>query len=137
MKNPYRKYSPKASYRPLFNVGKQRKTVCTRMSSVYRSYVLVCHPYVTRMYLCHTYDTRMASVCHSYVLVCHPYVTRMYSYSIRVSLVCGFTINLDTSTYINFDVENIGKNPQFSIHDHVGISKYNSLFAKVSTSNQS
>ena len=29
-----------------------------------------------------------------HVLVCHPYVTRMYSYLIRMSLVCGFTMNL-------------------------------------------
>ena len=66
--------------------------VCTRMSSVCHSYVLVCLPYVTGMYsyfirmslVC----TRMSSVCHSYVLVCHPYVTRMYSYVFRMSLVC-------------------------------------------------
>ena len=25
-----------------------------------------------------------------YVLICHPYVTRMYSYVICMSLVCGF-----------------------------------------------
>ena len=64
--------------------------VCTCMSSVCHSCVLVCHPYVTRIYsyvigmslVC----TRMSSVCHSYVLVCHPYVTRMYSYVIRMSL---------------------------------------------------
>ena len=72
--------------------------VCTRMSSVCHSYVLVYNPYVTRMYshvirmsiVC----TRMSSVCHSYVLVCYPYVTRMYSYAIRMSLICGFTMNL-------------------------------------------
>ena len=65
-----------------------------------------CHPYVTRMeFVCHFIRmsllcTRISSVCHSYipacylyVLVCHPYVTRMYSYVIRVSLVCGFTMN--------------------------------------------
>ena len=65
--------------------------VCTLMSSVSHSYVLVCHPYLTRMYsyvirmslIC----THMSSVCHSYVLVCYPYVTRMYSYIIRMSLV--------------------------------------------------
>ena len=32
--------------------------------------------------------TRMSSVCHLYILVCHPYVTRMYSYVIYMSLVC-------------------------------------------------
>ena len=31
----------------------------------------------------------MPSVCHLHVLVCHPYVTRMYSYIIRISLVCA------------------------------------------------
>ena len=67
-------------------------TLCTRMSSVFHSYVLLCHSYVTRMY---SYvirmsleRTRMSSVCHSYVLVCHLYVTRMYLHVIRVSLVC-------------------------------------------------
>ena len=56
------------------------------------SYVLACHPYVTRITLSsvsHSY----VPVCHSYVLVCYPYVTRMYSYVIRMSLVCGFTMN--------------------------------------------
>ena len=28
-----------------------------------------------------------------HTLVCHPYVTRMYLYVFRMSLVCGFTIN--------------------------------------------
>ena len=62
--------------------------VCTRMSSVCHSYVLVCLPYVTGMYsyfirmslVC----TRMSSVCHSYthtyVLACHPCVTRVWFY---------------------------------------------------------
>ena len=74
-------------------------SLCTLMSPVCHSFVLVYHPYVPRMYsyaihmslVC----TRMSSVflsyvpvCHSYVLVCHPYVTRMYSYVIRMSLVC-------------------------------------------------
>ena len=43
-------------------------SVCTLMSSVCHSNVLVSHPYVTRI----------SSVCHSYVFVCRPYVTRMY-----------------------------------------------------------
>ena len=38
-------------------------------------------------------STRMSALCHSYVLVCQPYVTLMYSYGIRMSLVCGFTMN--------------------------------------------
>ena len=86
--------------------------VCTRM-------LLICHTDVIRMYsyvicillVCTRKDvkeklsnflgirilsvcTRMSSVCHSYVLVCHLYVTRIYSYVIRVTLVCGFTVNL-------------------------------------------
>ena len=32
--------------------------------------------------------TRMPSICHLHILVCHPYLTRMYSYVIRMSLVC-------------------------------------------------
>ena len=54
--------------------------VCTHMSSVFPSHVLICHPYIT---VC----THMSSVyhsyvlvCQSYVLVCHPYVTRMWFY---------------------------------------------------------
>ena len=48
--------------------------VCTRMSSVCHSYVLERLPYVTRMSsVCHSYT-------HSYVLVCHPCVTRMWFY---------------------------------------------------------
>ena len=58
--------------------------ICARMS-------LVCHPYVTLMYL---YVIRMSSLCHWYVLVCHPYVTGMYSYVIGMPLVCDFTMIL-------------------------------------------
>ena len=47
------------------------------MSFECQSYVLVCHPYITCMYLC------MSSVCHWYALVCPPYV----------ALVCSFTMN--------------------------------------------
>ena len=65
--------------------------VCTCMSPVCHSYVLVCHPCVTRMYsyvirmslVC----THMSFVCHSYVLVCNLHVTCIYSYVIRMSLV--------------------------------------------------
>ena len=85
---------------------------CTHMSSVCRSYLLVCHPYVTRMYsyvirmplVC----TRMSSACQSNVLVCHLYVTRMYSYVTLVysyvtlmSIVSGFTMNPHTSRLDN------------------------------------
>ena len=79
-------------------------SLCTRMLFICHSYIL----YVIRMSLS---STRMSSVCHSYVLICHPYVIRMYScvirtslvctrksslcqsYVIRMSLVCGFTMN--------------------------------------------
>ena len=51
------------------------------------SYVIrmsfACHLYITRMY-----STRMSSKCHLYVLVCHPYVTSMYLYVIHMSLAC-------------------------------------------------
>ena len=49
--------------------------VCTRISSVCHSYVLVCNG---MSLVC----TPMSFVYHLYVLVCHPYVTR-----------CGFTMN--------------------------------------------
>ena len=60
--------------------------VCTGMSSLCHSYVIVC---IRILLIC----TRMSSLCHSYVLVCHPYVTRMYAYVTCMSLVCGFTMN--------------------------------------------
>ena len=60
-------------------------------TSVCHSHVLVCHPYVTRIYSnairMSLVLTRTSFVCHSYVLVCHPYVTHIYSYVIRMSLV--------------------------------------------------
>ena len=37
--------------------------------------------------------TCLSSVCHSYILIRHPYVTRMYSYVICTSLVCSFATN--------------------------------------------
>ena len=67
-------------------------SLCTLMSPVCHSFVLVYHPYVPRMYsytihmslVC----TRVPSVCHSYVRVCHPYFYRMYPYVTRMSSVC-------------------------------------------------
>ena len=60
-------------------------------TSVCHSHVLVCHPYVTRIYSnairMSLVLTRISFVCHWYVLVCHPYVTDKYSYVIRMSLV--------------------------------------------------
>ena len=81
MKGPCRKCAPKANSRPLLILVNNPK-----------QYVLVCHPYVTRMYLyvirISLVCTCMSSVCHLYVLVCHLYVTRMYSYVIRMPLIC-------------------------------------------------
>ena len=55
-------------------------------------YILLYQPYVTRIYSClirmSLVYSRMSFVCHSYVFVHHSYVTRMYSYVIRMSLVC-------------------------------------------------
>ena len=70
-----------------------------RMSSVYHSYVLVCHPYLTGIYsydifmslVCHPYVLvchPYVLVCHPYVLVCHPYVTRMPSVCTCMSSIC-------------------------------------------------
>ena len=70
-----------------------RHPYVTPMPSVCHSYVLACHPYVTRMYSMSSVSHSYVPVCHSYVLLCYPYVTRMYSYVIRMSLVCGFTMN--------------------------------------------
>ena len=40
-------------------------------------------------------------------------------------------INIKSSTYITFDVENNDKDLKFKIGDHVRISKYKNIFAKV------
>ena len=75
------------------------------MSSVCNSHILVCHPFVTRMY---PYAILMSSVGHSYVLVCHTYITRMYSHVIRMSLACGFTIN--QSKFVSQAISKLLKN---------------------------
>ena len=54
---------------------------CTRVSSVCHSYVLVCN---SMSLVC----TRMSFACHSFVLIVHPYITFMYSYVVCMSLVC-------------------------------------------------
>ena len=68
--------------------------VCTRISSVYHSYVLVCNgtsltfilmsPVCTRMssvrHSCILVCIYMSSLCHLRVLMCHPYVTSMWFY---------------------------------------------------------
>ena len=66
----------------------------THMSFVCHSYVLICYLHVLVCNGMSLACTRFLSVYYSYVLVCLPYVTRMYSYVIRMSFVCGFTVNL-------------------------------------------
>ena len=39
-------------------------------------------------------------------------------------------INVNSSTYIDFDIENNVKDPKFKVGDHVRISKYKYIFAK-------
>ena len=58
------------------------------MVKPHTSDIRVTYEYIRVTYGWHTstYVTRMSSVCHSYLLVCHSYV-------IRMSLVCGFTMN--------------------------------------------
>ena len=64
--------------------------------------------------------THMSFGCHSYVLVCHPYVTLTFWYVTRMSLVCGFTMNLDidTDTIIKL-IRSLDSN---KAHDRDGIS---------------
>ena len=42
-------------------------------------------------------------------------------------------IDIKTSTYFGFDVENNNKDPKFNVGDSVKILKYKNIFAKVST----
>ena len=44
-------------------------------------------------------------------------------------------IDVKTSTYINFEVENNDKDTKFKVGDHVRISKYRNIFAKSYTPN--
>ena len=60
------------------------------VTGVCHPYITRMYSYFIRMSLV---CTRMSSVCHSYVLLCHPHVAGMYSYVIRMSLVCDFTMN--------------------------------------------
>ena len=46
-------------------------------------------------------------------------------------------IDVKTSTYIGFDIENNCKNPKFIVGDQVKISKYKNIFAKGYTPNWS
>ena len=44
------------------------------------------------------------------------------------------SVDVKSSTYINFDKENDKKDPKFEVGDHVRISKYKNIFPKDSTS---
>ena len=104
---------------PMYSYVTRMSFECHSYVLVFYLYVLVCHPYVTRMRsyvalislvctrissICQSYDwyvirmsllcTSMSPVCRSYVLVCHPYVTRIYSEVIHMSLVRGVTMSL-------------------------------------------
>ena len=82
--------------------------VCTRIS-------LVCHSYVIRTSLLYTC---MPFVCHSYVLVCHPYVTHMWIYyepftTVILEIVCNcmkvylLSFPMGLSKLFNFFCENL------------------------------
>ena len=73
--------------------------VCTRISSVYHSYVLVFNgaslTFILMSSVCDLYVIRMSPVCTRMSLVCHSYVirtsllyTRMYLYVVLMSLAC-------------------------------------------------
>ena len=42
-------------------------------------------------------------------------------------------VDVKSSTYIDFDVENIHRDPQYKVGDHVRISKYKNILQKVTT----
>ena len=44
-------------------------------------------------------------------------------------------VEVNASTYIEFDLKNNKGDPEFKIGDHVGILKYKNIFAKCSISN--
>ena len=44
------------------------------------------------------------------------------------------SVDVKSSTYIDFDKENDKKDPKFEVGDHVRISKYKNIFPKDSTS---
>ena len=52
---------------------------------------LICYPYVTRM----------SSVYHSYLLVCHSYVSHIYSYVICMESIMVKTSRSDILVYTN------------------------------------
>ena len=44
-------------------------------------------------------------------------------------------VNVKSSTYIDFDIENNDKNPKFMVGDHVRISKYKNILQKFAFQN--
>ena len=44
-------------------------------------------------------------------------------------------VDVKSSTYIDFDIENIDKYPKLKVDDHVKISKYKNVFGKDQTLN--
>ena len=53
--------------------------------ATYSLMLFTCHPYVIRMlFLC----TRLSFICHSYVIVCHLYAIRMSLECARRSFAC-------------------------------------------------
>ena len=44
-------------------------------------------------------------------------------------------VDIDSTTYIDFDFENIGKDAKFEVDDHMRISKCKNSFAKNYTPN--
>ena len=49
------------------------------------------------------------------------------AYNIKIKMK---PVDVNSSTYIDFDKKNNKKNPKFKIGDHVKISKYKNIFAK-------
>ena len=72
--------------------------VCTRISSVYHSYVLVFNgtslTFILMSSVCDLYVIRMSPVCTRMSLVCHSYVTRMSSVRHFCILVCIYMSSL-------------------------------------------
>ena len=46
-------------------------------------------------------------------------------------------VDVNSSTYIDFDLENNDKDPRFKIGDHVEIPKYGKIFVNVHAPNRS
>ena len=96
MKKPWRKCTPKANSRPLFNFGKWPKaaTACKEFfhkSDTLKDNLSKALKKLTLYFfrtVCRWYITRRSFECYLPVPVCHLYVTRMHKYVIRMSIVC-------------------------------------------------